>query len=272
MTIIRNVIAELGWNFMGDMELAKTMIESAKAAGANIVKFQYWNPEKLKPGAWDSDGRREIYDAAKLNANRIKELISYSAHSDIECLFSAFNAEDAKLLSDFGVEKIKIPSHEVTNFDLHQFALETFKHVYVSIGACSEDELESVLTFYRKYDGSKFTAMHCVSAYPCPSSKINLPKINKLGQRLGSNVGLSDHTTSTITGAVAAAYGARTFEKHFTSDKTLPGRDNQFALVESELTEYINYIDEAIEAAIYHGLSALDIEADTIKNYRGRWG
>ena len=272
MSSNRKVIAELGWNFMGNMELAKNMIASAKIARADVVKFQYWNPDKLKPGAWDHDGRREIYDSAKLNTDRIKELIDFSFEMQIECLFSAFNSEDAKLLSDLGIDQIKIPSHEVANFDLHKFALETFKHVYVSIGACTEAEFNSVVSFYSQFDVSKFTAMHCVSSYPCPSAKINLPKIKNLEKAFGPNVGISDHTTSTITGSIAVPFGARTFEKHFTSDKRLPGRDNQFALVESELADYITNIDEALEAITFHGLGALDIESDTIENYRGRWG
>ena len=114
--------------------------------------------------------------------------------------------------------------------------------------------------------------MHCVSSYPCPSSKINLPKIKNLEQAFGDNVGISDHTTSVITGGLAVPFGARVFEKHFTSDKSLPGRDNQFALVESELAAYIANIDEALDAITFHGLGALDIEADTMQNYRGRWG
>ena len=127
----------------------------------------------------------------------------------------AFNEADAMLLHSFGIKNIKIPSHEVANFELHQFALETFSHVYVSIGACSESELNKVVNFYKNYDFSQFTAMHCVSAYPCPSSQINLPKISKLEQSFAKSVGLSDHTTSTLTGGIAVAYGARTFEKHF---------------------------------------------------------
>ena len=76
MVRTRTVIAELGWNFMGDMDLARSMIGSAAAAGADIVKFQYWNPQKLKPGAWDHDGRRAIYDAAQLDSKKIKDLIA----------------------------------------------------------------------------------------------------------------------------------------------------------------------------------------------------
>ena len=68
------VVAEIGWNFMGDLDLAEKMISSAAESGANICKFQYWNPENLKEGPWDHDGRRKIYEAAKLDQNKIKIL------------------------------------------------------------------------------------------------------------------------------------------------------------------------------------------------------
>jgi sialic acid synthase SpsE len=71
-----NIIAEIGWNFMGDLSLADKMISSASKCGADICKFQYWNPQNLKPGDWDSDGRRQIYEKAKLNDSKINDLKS----------------------------------------------------------------------------------------------------------------------------------------------------------------------------------------------------
>jgi len=266
------VIAELGWNFMGDMALAEQMIESAKKAGANVVKFQYWDPAKLKPGVWDTDGRREIYEAAKLNATSIKQLIEFSEACGIDCLFSVFNKEDAAFVKSLGVNKIKIPSHEVANFELHKYCLEKFDFVIASIGACSEEELAAVAEIYSSAAEGSYSVLHCISAYPCPLEKMNLPRLQLLKKYFGGTVGLSDHSTSTLTGGFAFGYGARVFEKHFTSNKELAGRDNKFALVESELVEYIEIITGASNAGMFHGAGALDIEQDTINQYRGRWG
>ena len=126
------VIAEIGWNFMGDLALAKQMISSARSAGADIAKFQYWNPAKLKPGPWDTDGRIDIYRAAALDAEKIETLSSLCAEVGIDFLISAFNASDAQFLVDLGVKTLKIPSHEVANEKLHTFASKNFEKVFVS--------------------------------------------------------------------------------------------------------------------------------------------
>ena len=110
------IIAEIGWNFMGDMELAEQMIKAAKAAGADIAKFQYWNPETLKAGAWDNDGRREIYNKAALNESKIKQLNSLCQKHDIDCLIISC----CQLLSpqDFVVTTCRHPENQVSQFQL----------------------------------------------------------------------------------------------------------------------------------------------------------
>ena len=100
-------IAEIGWNFMGDMKLAEQMVADAKEAGANIAKFQYWNPEKLRDGPWFDDGRIEIYRKAQLDDEKIKTLQEICASKEIGFLISAFNAEDAEFLMRIGVKKLR---------------------------------------------------------------------------------------------------------------------------------------------------------------------
>ena len=112
--------------------------------------------------------------------------------------------------------------------------------------------------------------MHCVSSYPCPIERSNLLRINWL-KTLHSNVGLSDHTQSTLTPALAVAFGVNEIEKHFTSDNDLPGRDNKFALNPVSFLEMTTLIRNAEKAFIDHGLELQDIERDTYNNYRGRW-
>ena len=123
-------IAEIGWNFMGNMKLAEEMIFSAKNAGATTVKFQYWSPSKLKPGDWDHDGRREIYERAQLTQQKISELQSYTKKAGLEFLISVFNAADAKIMTDLKITEIKIPSHEITNVELHKFCIQNLVKNY----------------------------------------------------------------------------------------------------------------------------------------------
>lgn len=266
------IIAEIGWNFMGDMKLAEEMIVQAKASGANVAKFQYWNPSRLEAGPWDTDGRREIYESAKLNKDKISFLENLCKQNEIDFLISAFNVIDAKFLKDLGLESIKIPSHEVANFELHEYAAMNFNQVYASLGAGTVEEVEATISIYKTlFTGKSWVGMHCVSSYPCPSKEANLPRINFLKERCDI-VGYSDHTSDLITPVVAVSMGVKVIEKHFTTDKNLPGRDNKFALDAAEFKQMVENIRIAELALIEHGNGPMDIEADTMENYRGRWG
>ena len=257
---------------MGDMGLAEKMVAAAKRAGANIVKFQYWNPKRLKSGVWDTDGRREIYESAQLTEEKISELIKFCDKESIEFLISVFNVVDAKFIKGMGIDNIKIPSHELANFDLHRYAAENFEKIFVSLGAGSEDEVIDAAEIYKKYGERRFVVgMHCVSSYPCPASKANLPRIHFLSEKC-QHIGYSDHTSDLVTPALAVACGAEVIEKHFTIDKNLPGRDNKFALDEDEFSQMVENIRIAEQALTSHGTGPMEIENDTIKFYRGRWG
>lgn len=263
------IIAEIGWNHMGEATLAEEMISAASESGANIVKFQYWNPEYLKKGSWDDDGRREIYNKAALNQEKIVGLVELSKKYNCEFLISVFGTIGAKLIHDLGQRTIKIPSHETTNLKLIEFCSNNFSHIYFSAGASSEKEVYEAVEIL-KSGSSSFNIMHCVSSYPCPNEKINLSRMAWLGS-LSNDIGFSDHTSSTVIPAIAVTYGATAIEKHFTTDNNLPGRDNKNALEPKAFKEMVNNIYESISALKPLGNGYLDIEADTIENYRGRW-
>ena len=263
------IIAEIGWNHMGEASLAEEMISAASEAGANVVKFQYWNPEYLKEGSWDADGRREIYNKAALNEEKILDLVELSKKYECEFLISVFGTIGAKLIYDLGQKTIKIPSHETTNLKLIDFCSQNFSHIYFSAGASSEEEVLKATEILNSGSAS-FNLMHCVSSYPCPNDKINLSRIRWLTS-LSEEVGFSDHTKSTVIPAIAVAYGASAIEKHFTTDNDLPGRDNKNALEPKEFKEMVKNIQDSISALIPLGNGYQDIEADTVENYRGRW-
>lgn len=266
------IIAEIGWNFMGDIELAHKMISSAAKSGASTCKFQYWNPDNLKPGEWDTDGRREIYNKAKLDDEKIHFLKSICSENNVGFLLSVFSKNDALKMHDMGLSSIKIPSHESYNIDMHDFCMSNFKKVYASLGACSEKELTNLITLYKDFPSESYlNAMHCVSAYPCKNENLNLPRMIYL-KKYFNNIGLSDHTGSVFSGATAVGCGATVIEKHFTVDNNLPGRDNKFALDPIKFKIFCEGIREAEQMTEFKGLDNLDVESDIIKNYRGRWG
>lgn len=266
------IIAELGWNFMGDMDLAKEMILNAKKSGANIVKFQYWDPNYLSKGSWDNDGRRDIYNKAALDDNKIEVLSDFCSENKIECLFSVFNLTGAKKMKLLGERSIKIPSHEIANLDLIQYSVDNFDRIYISAGACTKEELQKVVSIVKNAESEdKVCLMHCVSSYPVDDSNANLGRILYLS-KFGIEVGYSDHTQSLVIPSASVMFGSTVLEKHFTSNKDLPGRDNKFALNAKEFSEMVSNVNAVMKALNDKGVDYQDIERDTVENYRGRWG
>lgn len=266
------IIAEIGWNFMGDMGLAEDMVRSASQSGATDVKFQYWREDNLKPGPWDEDGRRDIYKSAQLDDSRIYQLDTMASKYNLGAFYSAFSRSGLSRLHELGQTVIKIPSHEIYNLELIELSLDLFDKVILSTGACSEKELIDVAKLCQGYQG-QLVVMHCVSSYPCPEEVMNLPRINSLKALFpNAEMGLSDHTSSTIIPAISVAYGVSVVEKHFTVDHSLPGRDNQFALLPKGFSEMSYNFKKSQQACSYRGMDAQNSELDIMENYRGRWG
>lgn len=259
------LIAEIGWNHMGDIDLAKKMILSAKKSGADICKFQTWREENLKPGPWDTDGRREIYKKANLSKSQIRELFNFCKHNEIDFSTSIFNPIDFNLIDELSFEILKIPSHEMHNHELIKIACQKYEKVLVSFGACSWDE---IISCREKFP--QIIPMHCVSSYPCNADIVNFPKLNKI-KSLYKKFGYSGHYSGIEDALIAISLGACYIEKHFTLDNDLPGRDNKFALLPSHLKDISNFIKLFEQMSIDRGLEAQKSEMDIIQQYRGRW-
>ena len=154
------LIAEIGWNFLGNLDLAKDMIISAKKSGADAVKFQVWDPNYLKDGSWNTDGRLEIYRKAQLDVKKFKELYEFSEKNKIICFTSVFTIRDLKKIAAVSTKIIKIPSHEAYNLELIDEALKIFDEVIISAGCLKKKELDKL----EKYkDDQKVIILHCVS-------------------------------------------------------------------------------------------------------------
>jgi sialic acid synthase SpsE len=261
------IIAEIGWNHGGDMELAKEMIRAAAEAGATYAKFQSWSASRLKPGVWDTDGRREIYEKAELTRERHIELINYCNQVGIKFMSSVFSIKDAELLVELGVEDVKIPSFESRNHELIEYCDKNFKTVFMSTGTSTFDEIKESLRFLNLCD---LYLLHCVSTYPCNPSMSNITRMNRL-KTLHMPVGYSDHIQGVESAKVAIGEGARVIEKHFTTDNDLPGRDNKFAVLPHELKDLTDYIKMREEMFISHGDDFQESELDSRNNYTGRF-
>ncbi len=263
------LIAEIGWNHMGNMNTAEKMIVEAKKAGCHIAKFQTWKVSRLENGEWDNDGRRAIYQNAELSEESHYFLKHKCKENSINFLSSAFSVEDAKLLKKIGCESIKIPSFEISNLDLLNYCKNNFYRIYLSTGTANEEEIISVHDLFENWD-NELIVMHCVSAYPCSSKNINLPRIKHL-RKYFEKVGFSDHTVGIKSTLSCINLNPVAIEKHFTTDKNLPGRDNKFAVLPEEMKFITEYIEENKNSMIDHGIDYQDIEIPSRDSYRGRF-
>lgn len=233
------VIAEIGWNFLGDMDLAERMIAKAADNGADFAKFQTWSVNRLKPGPWDTDGRREIYKKAELSEENHRFLMMICVQHNIQFMSSVFSIADADMLRKVGCQNVKIPSFESRNHELIDYCAEHFDYVVMSTGTSTIPEIEQATRFLRH--AKEWTLLHCVSVYPCDYSMANLGKMYNLF-RITENVGYSDHIQGVESAKIAIGVGATVIEKHFTIDRDLPGRDNKFAILPNELKDLTTFI------------------------------
>ena len=261
------LVAEIGWNFLGRLSLAKKMIISAKNSGADCVKFQIWNPKYLKSGPWDYDGRRLIYEKAYLNKTKYALLNKFCEKNKMKCFSSIFSKTEIKSYREITSDIVKIPSSEACNFELINLCLKKFKLVMISCGALKKKELKRLLSLVR---GKKVILMHCVSSYPLKSSNANFAKFKFLKSKL-KNIGYSGHFEGIEDAIYAIDLGAKVIEKHFTINNNLEGRDNKFALLPQDFKFLKRYILLKKDFDKNKGLDIQKCELDIYKNYRGRW-
>ena len=262
------IIAEIGWNHMGSIDLAKKMIDAAVNAGVDYCKFQTWKVNNLKDGPWNDDGRLEIYKKAELSDEKHIELVKYCEAKNTNFLTSVFNIKDLDFLLNQGLKTIKVPSHEIYNLELIKKCNENFDKIFISVGACKWSEFESILS--QNFDFSKFYFMHCVSSYPLEEKNVNFPKFLKI-KNSHSQIGYSGHLKGISDAIAAISLGAQIVEKHFTIDNNLPGRDNQFAVLPEDMKKICDYRDSFYNMSLDKGLDVQECEMDINKNYRGRW-
>ncbi len=262
------LIAEIGWNHMGDIDLAKKMIVEAKKNGADFVKTQVFDIKYLKNGPWDNDGRREIYEKATLTDEKYKEIKKFAEDNQIHFFTSTFNRETAERIAKIDNKIFKVPSVEARNKELMDFVCDSFDEVIISTGTLLEKEIIDLSNKYKKF---KISLLHCVSTYPCAFENTNLPKINFL-KSLTPNVGFSDHTQGIEASVLSLNYGLNYIEKHFTVDNDLPGRDNKFAILPHQLKHLKDYVEIFKRVKIEHGNNFQECEKEVREVYAGRWG
>lgn len=260
------IIAEAGVNHNGDLDLAKRLVASAAAAGADIVKFQSFITEKCisvhapkaqyqtaATGAEES--QFEMVRKLELSRAGHVVLIEECRRHGIRFLATAFDVESFDLLIELGIGLVKIPSGEITNLPFLRHVASTGRPVILSTGMATLGEVEAALEVIVQAGTPRelVTILHCSTEYPTPMVDVNLRAMCGMKSAFALEVGYSDHTVGIEVPIAAVALGATVIEKHFTTDRSLPGPDHQASLEPQEMKAMVDAIRN-IEQALGDGI------------------
>lgn len=255
------IIAEAGSNWRAgspqeDMARAKKLIDVAKEAGCDAVKFQVFRPETTYvPNAGSSDYLSEqgvntsmqaLFQDLKMPYEMIEVLANYCQQVGIEFMATSFSKQDFAHIDPF-VKRHKIASYELGHIHLLELAAKSLKPLILSVGAAIIEEIAWAVSTVRQFhkEGS-ITLLQCTAKYPAEPSSMHLKTIPWLRKRFNVSVGLSDHSLHPLAAPVTAvALGAKVIEKHFTLDKNLNGPDHAFAVTPQELKNLVTAVREA---------------------------
>ncbi len=242
------VIAEIGANHNGDMDLARTMIDAAKECGAHAAKFQSWDNETLI--AREEYDRNQSYDDSPkkhfgslkemvtkyyLRKEQHRELADYCKSIGIDFISTPFSIREADLLDELDVPFFKVASMDINYYSLLDALAERGKPIVLSTGMATLWEIDKAVERLVKRGADRVVLLHCVSIYPPKYEDINLRNIPMLRDAFGLPVGFSDHTIGYSIPLAAAALGVCIIEKHFTTDKNLPGWDHAISADPEEM-------------------------------------
>ena len=258
------IIAEAGVNHNGSFELAKKMVDAAKEAGADYVKFQTFNPKKLvsqyaekaeyqKETTGSDETQLQMLQKLTLTEDNFLSLRDYCREVGIGFLSTPFDLDSIAFLETFDMDFWKVPSGEVTNLPYLEAIARTKRKVVMSTGMCDMNEIQDAIEVLEKNGITEITLLHCNTQYPTPYEHVNLSAMNSIRDALHKEVGYSDHTQGIEVPIAAVAMGATVIEKHFTLDKNMEGPDHKASLNPIELQQMVEAIRN-IEQAIGNGL------------------
>ena len=246
------IIAEIGANHNGDMDLAKKMIDSAIECGCDAVKFQSWNKKSLisntgyKQNTIFNDSKKkhfgsleEMVDKYYLRKEQHFELKNYSKSKSIDFCSTPFSKEEVDLLNEVDVEFYKVASMDINNYPLLQYLAQFNKPILLSTGMANLGEIEKAVKIIENEGNSKIVILHCVAIYPTENKDLNLKNITMLQNTFGYPVGFSDHSLGFVASLTSVALGACVIEKHFTTDKSLPGWDHEISSSPEEMKKIV---------------------------------
>jgi N-acetylneuraminate synthase len=265
------VIAEAGVNHNGSIDLALRLVDAARTAGADAVKFQTFRAEDVvTPQAVTADyqrsntGETSQFDMIKkleLDEAAHAKVAQHCREQGIEFFSTPFSEDAVAMLVRLGVKRLKLPSGEITNKPLIECASDTGLPLLMSSGMSTMEEVDRAVGWiaarWKKArlpppGAANLTLMHCTSAYPAPADSLNLRALDTMARHTRLPVGYSDHSEGIEAALAAVAMGATAIEKHLTLDKALPGPDHLASADPVEFATMVNAI-RTVEAMLGDG-------------------
>lgn len=253
------IIAEIGINHNGDLSIAKQLIDVSVRAGADAVKFQKRDIDKVysrefldgpRESPWGTT-QREQKEGLEFGQRQYEEIDSYCKEKGIAWFASAWDLNSQQFLRQFDCKYNKVASAMIVFEDLLKMIAEEGKHTFISTGMSTEADIENAIKIFRDA-GCSFELMHCISTYPLVDEEANLNCIETLRQRFGCDVGYSGHEAGLAVSYGAAALGITTLERHITINRAMYGSDQAASVEPNGFSTLIGSVRK-IQAAMGDG-------------------
>ena len=250
------IIAEIGINHNGDLDIAKKLIEEAKKCGANAVKFQkrtidkVYNKEILdqkRESPWGTTQRQQKY-GLEFEKAEYDEINDYCKQLDIDWFASAWDIDSLNFLKQYDLKYNKVASAMITDISLLNAIAAEKKHTFISTGMSTKEQIDTAVEIFKKIQ-CPFELMHCISTYPMKPEDANLLTINELKKEYKCNIGYSGHENGIAISIAAVAFGISSLERHITLDRTMYGSDQAASLEIRGFRELVGSIRK-VESAI----------------------
>lgn len=265
------IVAEIGINHNGDINLAKKLIDAAVIAGCDAVKFQKRTVDKVytkeyldspRKSPW-GETQRAQKEGLEFGRKEYDEIDSYCKGKGIAWYASAWDIDSQRFLQQYDCKYNKVASAMLTNDELLEEIAGEGKYTFIATGMSSYDEIDHAVDIFRKRN-CPFELMHCNSTYPMPAEDANLKLIRVLADTYKCKVGYSGHEAGTLVSTCAVAAGATSVERHITLDRTMYGSDQKASIEPYEFCALVKDIRE-VEKIMGTGEKILTAAEEEVK-------
>tara|TARA_B110000003_G_C16588152_1_gene510723 strand:+ start:264 stop:1097 length:834 start_codon:yes stop_codon:yes gene_type:complete len=269
------IIAEIGINHNGDIDICKELIDIAVESGCNAVKFQKRDIDIVytkdflslsRESPWGST-QREQKTGLEFDKSDYEEIDRYCKEKNIEWFASAWDLNSQNFLQQFNCKYNKVASAMIVYDDLLRMIAREGKHTFISTGMTTYDDIENAVNIFRS-ENCSFELMHTVSTYPMKDENANLKMINTLKDKFNCEVGYSGHEVGLAVSYAAAALGIKSLERHITLDRSMYGSDQSASVEPAGLRQLVGAVRK-IEIAMGDGIKRkIDAETPVAENLR----